>query len=187
MRGARPSKFPTSDSAHPALNNCAVSVSDTRVAVEFPAAFPPTLFSFPPRRGDFTGACALLRDRAASALAAYITRARMETAAPRATAAAEAPRAAAVAAPSKSQGLLLALQTAAGAGSGCLTKTATAPLERVKIIFQVQVRQDAAAGRRNGRREAQVPHLPSVCVAGSAATLPPVLPVLFCRACARRT
>lgn len=40
----------------------------------------------------------------------------------------------------KSQGELLVLQSIAGAGSGAVTKTATAPLERVKIIFQVQVR-----------------------------------------------
>jgi hypothetical protein len=41
----------------------------------------------------------------------------------------------------KSPGELLVLQSIAGAGSGALTKTATAPLERVKIIFQVQVRE----------------------------------------------
>lgn len=40
---------------------------------------------------------------------------------------------------SKSRGYLLFLQTLAGAGSGCVAKTATAPLERIKIIFQVQV------------------------------------------------
>ena len=39
-----------------------------------------------------------------------------------------------------SAGYRLTLQTLAGAGSGCVTKTATAPLERIKIIFQVQVR-----------------------------------------------
>jgi hypothetical protein len=35
---------------------------------------------------------------------------------------------------------MLFLQMIAGAGSGSVTKTATAPLERIKIIFQVQVR-----------------------------------------------
>ena len=39
----------------------------------------------------------------------------------------------------KSHGELLFLQTVAGAGSGAITKTATAPLERIKIIFQIQV------------------------------------------------
>lgn len=41
----------------------------------------------------------------------------------------------------KSKTELLILQTIAGAGSGAFTKTATAPLERIKIIFQVQVRE----------------------------------------------
>ena len=44
-----------------------------------------------------------------------------------------------VASPSKSQSTLLVLQTIAGATSGAIAKTATAPFERVKIIFQVQV------------------------------------------------
>ena len=35
----------------------------------------------------------------------------------------------------------LLLQMAAGSGAGAATKTATAPLERIKIIFQVQVRR----------------------------------------------
>ena len=39
----------------------------------------------------------------------------------------------------KSQHHLMVLQMAAGAGSGAVTKTATAPLERIKIIFQIQV------------------------------------------------
>jgi Mitochondrial carrier protein len=38
----------------------------------------------------------------------------------------------------KSHGHLLFLQTVAGAASGAFTKTATAPLERIKIIFQIQ-------------------------------------------------
>ncbi len=38
----------------------------------------------------------------------------------------------------KSSELLLILQMVAGAGSGAACKTATAPLERIKIIFQVQ-------------------------------------------------
>ena len=33
-------------------------------------------------------------------------------------------------------------QLAAGAGSGAITKTLTAPLERVKILMQLQVRGD---------------------------------------------
>ncbi len=39
----------------------------------------------------------------------------------------------------RSPGMLMVLQTIAGAASGAITKTATAPLERLKIIFQVQV------------------------------------------------
>ncbi len=38
----------------------------------------------------------------------------------------------------KSHQQLLLLQMAAGAFSGAVTKTATAPLERIKIIFQIQ-------------------------------------------------
>ena len=44
-----------------------------------------------------------------------------------------------IAKPEKSQSTLLVLQTIAGASSGAIAKTATAPFERVKIIFQVQV------------------------------------------------
>lgn len=66
-----------------------------------------------------------------------------------ASTAASAP-AAAAAPPAKSAGYLLALHTAAGAASGCVTKTATAPLERVKIIFQVQVCQAGVQRRRGG-------------------------------------
>ena len=39
----------------------------------------------------------------------------------------------------KSTEHLLLLQMLAGSGAGALTKTATAPLERIKIIFQIQV------------------------------------------------
>ena len=39
----------------------------------------------------------------------------------------------------RSQSDLLILQMIAGAFSGAVTKTATAPLERIKIIFQIQV------------------------------------------------
>lgn len=58
----------------------------------------------------------------------------------------------------------LLLQMAAGSGAGAATKTATAPLERIKIIFQVQVRRSllslrsvaararSAPGRRRVRR-----------------------------------
>ena len=45
---------------------------------------------------------------------------------------------------SKSTEHKLLLQMAAGSGAGAATKTATAPLERIKIIFQVQVRRAAA-------------------------------------------
>lgn len=48
--------------------------------------------------------------------------------------------AAPAAAPAKSVEHKLLLQMAAGSGAGAVTKTATAPLERIKIIFQVQVR-----------------------------------------------
>jgi hypothetical protein len=40
----------------------------------------------------------------------------------------------------KSQQHILLLQMVAGSGAGAVAKTATAPLERIKIIFQVQVR-----------------------------------------------
>ena len=46
---------------------------------------------------------------------------------------------AAAALPPKSHQHLLLLQMIAGSGSGAITKTATAPLERIKIIFQIQV------------------------------------------------
>lgn len=39
----------------------------------------------------------------------------------------------------KSPHLLMVLQMIAGAAAGAVAKTATAPLERIKIIFQVQV------------------------------------------------
>ena len=41
----------------------------------------------------------------------------------------------------KSATHLMLLQMVAGAGAGAVAKTATAPLERIKIIFQVQVRR----------------------------------------------
>ena len=46
--------------------------------------------------------------------------------------------AAAAAAARRDQGTLLLLQMAAGAVAGAVAKTATAPLERLKILFQVQ-------------------------------------------------
>jgi hypothetical protein len=56
----------------------------------------------------------------------------------------------------KTQQHLLWLQMVAGAASGAATKTATAPLERIKIIFQVQVSARPArlvpAGGVNGHR-----------------------------------
>lgn len=50
---------------------------------------------------------------------------------------------AAAAPASKSVEHKLLLQMAAGSGAGAVTKSATAPLERIKIIFQVQVRLSA--------------------------------------------
>ena len=54
----------------------------------------------------------------------------------------------------KSASALMVLQMVAGAGAGAVAKTATAPLERVKIIFQVQVREAAAAAAAPGSRDA---------------------------------
>lgn len=47
----------------------------------------------------------------------------------------------------KDQHILMLLQMAAGAGAGAVAKTATAPLERIKILFQVQVRPNALLRR----------------------------------------
>jgi len=49
-----------------------------------------------------------------------------------------------------SQSHLLVLQMIAGAGAGAFAKTATAPLERIKIIFQVQVRRRVVGGSTRG-------------------------------------
>ena len=40
----------------------------------------------------------------------------------------------------KSQSQLLLLRMVAGAGSGAITKTVVAPIERVKLLYQVEVR-----------------------------------------------
>lgn len=67
-----------------------------------------------------------------------------------ASALANAKNGAAPAEQEKSHSHKLILQTIAGAGSGAVTKTATAPLERIKIIFQIQasggLRQPRGAG-----------------------------------------
>ncbi len=66
------------------------------------------------------------------------------------------PAASSASAPGHSQSWKLILQMAAGAGAGAVAKTATAPLERIKILFQVQVRLEAGAfdSRWPGRGDA---------------------------------
>lgn len=54
--------------------------------------------------------------------------------------------------PVKSQQELMVRQMVAGAAAGAVAKTSTAPLERIKILFQVQVRYQygCAPARRVG-------------------------------------
>lgn len=71
----------------------------------------------------------------------------------------------------KSQQHILLLQMVAGSGAGAVAKTATAPLERIKIIFQVQVRVRCPRGVHTpcgGRWCGWVPYAPPVprCAGG---------------------